>query len=160
MRVVRTCIHKWLNTQTHRHTQGTIPLWPQWLITFNKANRVLLVRINLFPILVRAPVTSNCQTLCSMKWGLLSPRPGPLRLLSLSLSSHGSTVLSPLPFFFPCITNSFPRNTTLSLEAIVLMNIFVKWLIIPSHSNSFLRAATCAKHIQKSCIMPPATHAY
>lgn len=32
-----------------RSTQGTIPLWPQWLITFSKANRVLLVWINLSP---------------------------------------------------------------------------------------------------------------
>lgn len=68
-------------TPTHsaelRSTRGTVPLWPQWLITFNKANRVLLVRINLLPVLVRGAVTSNCQTLCSMKWEPLSPLPGP-----------------------------------------------------------------------------------
>ena len=106
---------------THRHathsaelrsTQGTIPPWPQWLITFNKANRVLLVRINLFSVLVRGAVTSNCQTLCSMKWGPLSPLPGPKLTIASIFYACVPALLAPVapvaPLWSPSAFFSLP----------------------------------------------------
>lgn len=79
-------------------TQGTIPLWPKWLITFNKENRDLLVWINLFRVLVQAAVTSNFQTLCGMKLGPFSPLAGPT--LTMALHFNACLFFSLLPSFF------------------------------------------------------------
>ena len=110
---------------THRHathsaelhsTQGTIPPWPQWLITFNKANRVLLVRINLFSVLVRGAVTSNCQTLCSMKWGPLSPLPGPKLTIASIFYACVPALLAPVaPLWSPSSSFLFLYISTSSL---------------------------------------------
>lgn len=163
------------DTPTHsaelRSTQGTIPPWPQWLITFNKANRVLLVRINLFPVLVRGAVTSNCQTLCSMKWGPLSPLPGPKLTIASIFYACAPALLAPMAplsssssfFLFLCISHFFPCNATPSLGAVMLLNIAVRWVVMSSHFNS-MDFSSChmllEQHILKSSLMPLAIHAY
>lgn len=118
--------HIWLLTWTHsaetRTTQGPIPSWPLWLITFNKANRVQLVWINLFLILVRCAVTSNCQTLCSMKWGSLLPLSGPKLTIASIFYACALVLMAPFapacslffsPFPFPLFSlhcNPFLRS--------------------------------------------------
>lgn len=128
------CTYLFSSGYAHKHTpkhswelhslQGTTPWWPQWLITFNKANRVLLVRINLFPVLVWVAVTSNCQSLCSMKWGPLSLLSGPkLTIASIFYTCASALLLlwchcpfPPRSLFFHVSTLVFLVKEVLSWE--------------------------------------------